>query len=167
MADSFVPITFVADELLTSTKMNLLAANQAGFHDGTALGDGIIVTRHLASNALTAAKMAAVPAGQQAWQAPTLLNSWTNYGGGFSEAAYYKDSLGMVHLRGMVRGGAIGSNAFVLPVGYRPGATLYIAGVTSGSAVAIISVAPDGVVKFDQGSSAYVSLDTAHFRAVA
>ncbi len=48
MADSFVPITFVADELLTSTKMNLLAANQAGFHDGTALGDGIIVTRHLA-----------------------------------------------------------------------------------------------------------------------
>ena len=47
MADSFVPVTFVADELLTSTKMNLLAANQAGFHDGTALGDGIIVTRHL------------------------------------------------------------------------------------------------------------------------
>lgn len=49
MADSFVPVTFVADELLTSTKMNLLAANQAGFHDGTALGDGIIVTRHLGS----------------------------------------------------------------------------------------------------------------------
>ena len=111
--------------------------------------------------------MAAVAAGQQAWQAPVLLNSWTNYGGGFSNAAYYKDSLGMVHLRGMVRGGAIGSNAFVLPVGYRPDAVLYIAGVTSGSAIAIISVAPDGVVKFDQGSSNYVSLDTVHFRAVA
>ena len=53
MADSFVPITFVADELLTSTKMNLLAANQAGFHDGTALGDGIIVTRHLNSTAFS------------------------------------------------------------------------------------------------------------------
>ena len=58
MADSFVPVTFVADELLTSTKMNLLAANQAGFHDGTALGDGIIVTRHLGSGAVDSAKIA-------------------------------------------------------------------------------------------------------------
>jgi hypothetical protein len=56
MADTFVPITFVADELLTSTKMNLLAANQAGFHDGTALGDGIIVTRHIANAGITEAK---------------------------------------------------------------------------------------------------------------
>lgn len=48
MADTYVSITFVADELLTSTKMNQLAANQANFHNGTALGDGIIVTRHLA-----------------------------------------------------------------------------------------------------------------------
>lgn len=51
MSDTFVSITFVADELLTSTKMNQLAANQAGFHSGEALGDGIIVTRHLAAHA--------------------------------------------------------------------------------------------------------------------
>ena len=57
MADSFVPVTFVADELLTSTKMNLLAANQAGFHDGTALGDGIIVTRHIGDGQILPAKL--------------------------------------------------------------------------------------------------------------
>ena len=59
MADSFVSVTFVADELLTSTKMNLLAANQAGFHDGTALGDGIIVTRHLGTGLDTVIEQAA------------------------------------------------------------------------------------------------------------
>ena len=50
MADAYVSITFVADELLTSTKMNQLAANQANFHNGTALGDGIILTRHLGNS---------------------------------------------------------------------------------------------------------------------
>ena len=47
MASDLVPVTFVADELLTSTKMNILAANQIKLRDGTGLGDGIIVTRHL------------------------------------------------------------------------------------------------------------------------
>lgn len=49
---TYVPITFVADEVLTSTKMNLLAANQAAFNDGTGLADGIIVTRHVGDAAV-------------------------------------------------------------------------------------------------------------------
>lgn len=57
MADTYVSITFVADELLTSTKMNQLAANQANFHNGTALGDGIIVTRHIASANISSSKL--------------------------------------------------------------------------------------------------------------
>lgn len=51
MADTFVGVTWVADELLTSTKLNQAMANQSNFHNGTALGDGIIVTRHLGSSA--------------------------------------------------------------------------------------------------------------------
>lgn len=58
MADTFVPVTFVADELLTSTKMNILAANQARFNDGTGLGDGIIVTRHLNDGSVLSTKLA-------------------------------------------------------------------------------------------------------------
>ena len=52
MASDLVPVTFVADELLTSTKMNILAANQIKLRDGTGLGDGIIATRHLGGFAL-------------------------------------------------------------------------------------------------------------------
>ena len=57
MADAYVSITFVADELLTSTKMNQLAANQANFHNGTALGDGIILTRHISNTSVKASNI--------------------------------------------------------------------------------------------------------------
>lgn len=57
MSDAFVPISFVADELLTSTKMNQLAADLSYFHDGTGLGDGIIITRHIANAAITGDKI--------------------------------------------------------------------------------------------------------------
>ncbi len=50
MADTFVGVSFVADELLTSTKMNSLAADLENLHNGTALADGLIVTRHLGSS---------------------------------------------------------------------------------------------------------------------
>ena len=77
-------------------------------------------TRYQDENALTAAKMTAVPAGQQAWQAPTLLNGWTNYDATtWDPVGYMKDSLGFVHLRGFVKGGTIstGTIVFKLPVG--------------------------------------------------
>lgn len=58
-----------------------------------------------------------------AWIAPTLINSWANFGSGFETAAYLKDPLGFVHLKGVITGGASTTVAFVLPAGYRPGAT--------------------------------------------
>ena len=57
---------------------------------------------------------------QEAWIAPTLLNGWTNLGGSYPTAAYMKDSMGFVHLKGMVKGGVNSTIIFVLPVGYRP-----------------------------------------------
>ena len=57
---------------------------------------------------------------QQAWIAPTLINGWTNLGGSYPTAAYMKDAMGFVHLKGMVKGGANQTIIFVLPVGYRP-----------------------------------------------
>lgn len=57
------------------------------------------------------------------WVVPTLINAWTNSGGAFETAGYLRDPLGFVHLKGLVTGGASGSAAFVLPPGYRPGAT--------------------------------------------
>jgi len=44
---AYTPTTWVAGEVVTATKMNLLSANQASFADGTGLGDDIILPRHL------------------------------------------------------------------------------------------------------------------------
>ncbi|MBL7749644.1 MAG: hypothetical protein JNM19_19555, partial [Chitinophagaceae bacterium] len=38
---------------------------------------------------------------QEAVQAPVLLNGWTNHGGGFANAGYWKDKEGMVHIQGL------------------------------------------------------------------
>lgn len=53
------------------------------------------------------------------WTAPTLVNSWTVS----TTVGYLKDSLGFVHLKGVVQAPAAGVNStvFTLPVGYRPG----------------------------------------------
>ncbi len=58
---------------------------------------------------------------QQAWQTPTFQNSWADYGSGYSALGYFKDSQGIVHIRGVVAGGSCGYAVFTLPAGYRPG----------------------------------------------
>lgn len=44
---AYTPVSFVADEILTSTKMNQLAANDASFNDGTGIGNGTILPSKL------------------------------------------------------------------------------------------------------------------------
>ena len=54
------------------------------------------------------------------WNAPSLINSWVNYGGAYDTAGYYIDPYGVVHLKGALKTGTSGTVAFVLPTGYRP-----------------------------------------------
>lgn len=54
------------------------------------------------------------------WIAPSLLNGMSNLGSGYMTAGYYKDAMGMVHLRGFLSGGSDGKTLFTLPSGYRP-----------------------------------------------
>ncbi len=49
---------------------------------------------------------------------PAFENSWHNFGGAFSTAAFYKDHEGIIHLRGTVTGGT--GAVFQLPPGDRP-----------------------------------------------
>jgi hypothetical protein len=57
------------------------------------------------------------------WIAPTLLNSWVNFGGGYSTAGY-KINRGerSISIKGFIKSGttAAGTVLFTLPVGYRP-----------------------------------------------
>jgi hypothetical protein len=54
------------------------------------------------------------------WNAAALVNSWANFASTSMPAGYLRDSDGFVHLRGELNGGASDSDAFVLPVGFRP-----------------------------------------------
>lgn len=55
------------------------------------------------------------------WTAVSFTNSWVNYGSSYAPAAYRKDAQGFVHLRGLIKSGTLGSAAFTLPAGFRPG----------------------------------------------
>lgn len=54
---AYTPITFVADELLTSTKMNLMAANDASFRDGSGITNNAITLRHIADASISSSKL--------------------------------------------------------------------------------------------------------------
>jgi hypothetical protein len=55
------------------------------------------------------------------WKTPVLTSPWIGYGANFPTVQYFKDSAGIVHLRGCVKGGGNASMLCLLPIGYRPG----------------------------------------------
>lgn len=102
---------------------------------------------------------------QENWTAPSLENSWVNYGGGYQDAEYMKDSLGFIHLRGLIKDGTVNNTAFTLPDGYRPENRL-VFGVISNNSLGQIDVLTDGTVFIDAiCSNTYVSLNGVYFYA--
>lgn len=101
-----------------------------------------------------------------AWITPTLAGAWTNYGAPFGTPGYMKDALGFVHLKGLVKSGAVGSTIFTLPAGYRPAEQLIFAGLGDG-AVVRVDVLANGVVQYGLGAatSTYTSLQNIYFKA--
>jgi hypothetical protein len=95
---------------------------------------------------------------------PAFANSWVNYGSGWADAAYWRDPFGMVHLRGVIKSGTVGSGAFTLPPGFRP-ATNEIFAVMSNGAVGRVDVTTDGqVAPITPSNNTYVSLSGITFR---
>lgn len=93
------------------------------------------------------------------WTAPTLLNSWSNYGSGYAAAGYYLSQDYWVRLKGLVRLGTDNTTIFTLPAGYTPPKTMWFT-VATNAVVGYLRVDPDGTVrKVSGGSNAYVSLD--------
>lgn len=104
------------------------------------------------------------------WTAPTLINSWTNQGTPYETAGYLKDSLGFVHTKGVVQGGASGSIAFQYPAGFRPGATgIYTIGNGNGlgssfGAIANINISGNFTITWI-GAGSLISLHIPPFLA--
>lgn len=99
--------------------------------------------------------------------APTLLNSWVNYGSGYSTAGYYKDKESVVHLKGFITGGTTTTNTslFFIPVGYRPAETRVFTVASGNGTFGRVDVTPLGEIRFISGLNTNLSLDGISFRA--
>ena len=102
---------------------------------------------------------------QEDWTAPSLINSWVNEGGSMETAGYFKDSLGIVHIKGSIKTGTLATVAFVLPAGYRPAAKQRFGGASATGVVTRIDVDSSGNVTPVYGNNAGLSLDEITFRA--
>ena len=101
----------------------------------------------------------------EAFIAPTLVNGFSNYGGNFAPAGYFKDEFSTVHLRGLVTtaGDPDGDIIFTLPVGYRPPYQLIFTTINNDT-TARIDVFTDGTVKVAFGSTGWFNLEQISFR---
>lgn len=99
------------------------------------------------------------------WTTPTFANSWVNYDAGTNaQAGYWKDFLGIVHLKGLVKdGSAVPTSVFTLPAGYRPLGHESFA-VASSAGYGRIDVLSTGVVNIAVGSTTWTSLSGITFR---
>ncbi|WP_149094441.1 hypothetical protein [Paenibacillus terrae] len=108
-----------------------------------------------------------------AWITPTLLNGWTAVVGLQAyTAGYYKDSSGVIHMRGWLTGGATAqaTSIFRLPIGYRPiQRSLFVcydsstAGTNLKTSAVVVNL--DGTVAVDAVSGANLSLYQVSFLA--
>jgi hypothetical protein len=112
------------------------------------------------------------------WIASTLENSWVNFGGSHATAGYYKDALGRVYLKGMIKDGtmSLSTTMLTLPAGYRPLETHIFCIRVSNSGETLdgagrVDVGADGTVKFiyaditGAGTGGYLSLAGISFLA--
>lgn len=90
------------------------------------------------------------------WIAPTLLNSWVNYGAPFATAGYTKVGP-VVYLKGLVKTGAQGTTIFTLPGGYRP-LEQHIIPVISNQLIGRMDIYTNGNVYCSLGASAWFSI---------
>ncbi len=100
---------------------------------------------------------------QEAWKAPTFKNGWKNYSSTYNPAGYFKDSMGIVHLRGLVKDGNSGV-IFTLPAGYRPGYRELNAVFTNPNEVGRLDVMANGEVIMMVGDKGWFSLDGVTFK---
>lgn len=124
------------------------------------------------TNANILDRRVSAPAKATAWTAPTLLNSWVNFGTTFQVAGYRKVG-DVVALRGMIKNGTVAGLTvlFTLPSGFRPPADLIFAtaGFTSsGKDVVRVDVDSSGNVKLGGAldGANYLSLSNIQFSTV-
>jgi hypothetical protein len=115
------------------------------------------------------AQLAAVTA-PLAWTNLALMNTWAPYGDGYAPPSYAKDTLGVVHLRGLVRGSTASQVTIaVLPAGFRPKYNFESVVACGGSAPCTLLVKTTGEMLFEAifPNSSWLSFDALSFDGAA
>jgi hypothetical protein len=105
--------------------------------------------------------------GGRPWIAAELQNGWEHYGKPYATASYFRDALGMVHLRGLVKASQSTGRAvvFKLPKEYLPEVQQEMSVSCDGNVPCKMILQEDGSVYFETSSYAWLSLDGISFRA--
>lgn len=101
-----------------------------------------------------------------AWiTASPMQNGWVAYD---ARVPQYRKIGDIVYLRGVIKSGALGSQAFTLPVGYRPPSLGNLGfAVESNSAFGLVNIEPSGLVMPVIGQpTAYIRLDNIYFSTI-
>jgi hypothetical protein len=143
---------------------------RAGSVGTSEVANGAVTTADLADGAVTRAKTA----DPEAWHyigdpgEPAFENGWSNYDSAvnhgdatYQHAAYRKDNDGVVHLRGLVKGGTIGQRFFTLQGDYCPWYFHPFPAISSNALarVTVEFVQPWCGVYADFGSNTWISLE--------
>lgn len=98
---------------------------------------------------------------------PVFENSWTNYDAViYNSVAFYKDPFGIVRLKGVIGGGSLNVNMFLLPVGFRPIKRLLLGVIGDAGTLGRIAIYNTGEVQAFGGPTTWQSLDGISFRSV-
>ncbi len=98
----------------------------------------------------------------------TPVNSWTNYGGTFPGASYVTDSIGRVHVQGLVRNGVM-TNGTQMVTGLPafPSKYQHVVARNNGAFGFIGIHQADGIVAKGVGNNGYHSINTMYYPASA
>jgi hypothetical protein len=139
---------------------------------GSARVDGNLNTAALGAASLTVSGRSTLA--QEAWKDATYHSGWRHHAPGWNPAGFMIDSMGFVHLRGLVAGTVAGvvidrdpySVIFTLPAGYRPPfREVYC--VQSADILGRLDITPEGQVYVIRGNTHWLSLDGITFRAAS
>jgi hypothetical protein len=103
-----------------------------------------------------------------AWNDIALVSAWAPYGSGYNPPSYAKDALGIVHLRGLVKGTPVpGMMVATMPVGFRPAFNVEEPMACGGNETCTVVFKPTGEVIFEMNHPAayWLSFDGLTFEA--
>lgn len=105
---------------------------------------------------------------QENWQNLQLQNGWQVYGAPWGSPGCFRDKHGVVHLRGLIKGGQIGYAAphiAILPEGYRPEHRAIFAVISGNDKLGRCDIDADGKIYAGVGENHFFSLEGITFRA--